>query len=75
MGISQICGVHRSPKDSGALEEQLTRAIANTPTDVLERVDRNFRSRLVQYIDNEGCHLADVIFKTKRKKFVTCTVS
>ena len=45
--------------------QNITRAIANIRTDVLERVDRNFRSRLVQRIDSEGRHLADVIFKTK----------
>jgi len=46
------------------LKNNITQAIANILTDVLDRVDRNFRSRLVQCIDDEGRHLTDVIFKT-----------
>jgi hypothetical protein len=53
------------PRTLVHLKNNIIRAIANIRTDVLERVNRNFRSRLVQCIDNEGRHLADVIFKTK----------
>ena len=53
------------PRTLVHLKNDITRAIANVRTDVLERVDLNFRRRLVQCIGSEGRHLADVIFKTK----------
>ena len=50
------------PRTLMHLKNNITLAIVNIRTDVLQRVDRNFRSRLMQCIDNEGHHLADVIF-------------
>ena len=38
--------------------------IANIPADTLVRVMANTRNRFIQYMDNGGCHLPDVIFKT-----------
>jgi hypothetical protein len=52
------------PRTLVHLKNNITGVIANMRTNVLERMDRNFRSRLVQCIDNEGRHLTDVIFKT-----------
>ena len=56
------------PRTLVHLKNNITGVIANMRTNVLERMDRNFRSRLVQCIDNEGRHLTDVIFKTNWKK-------
>ena len=53
------------PRTLVHLKNNIIRATANIRTDVLERVDRNFRIRSVQCIDNEGRHLTDVIFKAK----------
>lgn len=52
------------PRTLVHLKDNITQAIANIRTDMLERVDGNFRSRLVRCIENEGHHLGDVIFKT-----------
>lgn len=53
------------PRTLDHLKNNIRQAIANIPIDMLERVEQNFRVRLTQCIDNNGHHLADVIFKTK----------
>lgn len=52
------------PRTLPHLKNNIRQAIANIPADMLERVQRNFRNRLTQCINNEGRHLNDVIFKT-----------
>ena len=42
-------------------------SVANTPIDMLERVDRNFRVRLTQCIEKNRRHLTNIIFKTRKK--------
>jgi hypothetical protein len=46
------------------LKNNIRQAIANIPVNMLESVERNFRSRLPQCIDNNGRHLHDIVFKT-----------
>lgn len=52
------------PRTLEALQNNIRTEIANIPRDMLERVERNFRIRLNQCINNEGRHLQDVLFKT-----------
>lgn len=39
-------------------------AIANIGTNMPEKLDRNLKFWLFQYIDEDGGHLQDVVFKT-----------
>ena len=57
------------PRTLAHLKTNIWNAIAEIPVDMLQRVARNFRNRLIQYIDNGGRHLTDVISKTAWKKF------
>ena len=52
------------PRTLEDLQNNIRTQIVNIPRDMLERVERNFRIRLNQCIDNEGRHLQDVLFKT-----------
>jgi hypothetical protein len=46
-----------------ALKEAITQEIAATPPELSRRIMENYRERLNQFIDNEGRHLSDIIFK------------
>ena len=46
------------------LQNNIKTEIANIPVDMLEKVDKSFRNRLHQCINNGGKHLKDIIFKT-----------
>jgi hypothetical protein len=37
--------------------------VAAIPPEMTRRVMEKYRERLIQCIDNEGCHLSDVVFK------------
>ncbi|KAL1509836.1 hypothetical protein ABEB36_004513 [Hypothenemus hampei] len=52
------------PRTLPHLKNNIRQAIANIPIDMLERVERNYRIRLTQCIENNGRHLSDIIFKT-----------
>ena len=52
------------PRTLAHLKTNIRNAIAEILVDMLQRVARNFRNRLNQYIDNGGRHLTDVMFKT-----------
>lgn len=51
------------PTTLAHLKNNIRQAIANIPVDMLEKVERNFRIRLTQCIENNGRHLSDIIFK------------
>jgi hypothetical protein len=53
---------HR-PRNLQTLKEAIRTEICLIPQEMLERVMRNFTSRLQQCLDNDGHHLADIIFK------------
>jgi hypothetical protein len=53
---------HR-PRNLLILKEAIRTEIRRIPQEMLERVLRNFTSRLLQCLDNDGHHLADIIFK------------
>ena len=58
------------------LKDNIRRAIADIPVDMLERVELNFRNQVAQCIDNGGRHLADIIFKNRLiNKFRECSKS
>ena len=53
------------PRTLCQLKNNIRAAIADiSTTDMLEKVDRNFKIRLSQCIDEDGGHLRDVVFKT-----------
>lgn len=51
------------PRTLVHLKDNIRKAIADIPIDMLERVHQNFKNRIAQCIDNGGRHLFDVIFK------------
>jgi hypothetical protein len=53
---------HR-PRNLQTLKEAIRTEIRRIPKEMLERVMRNFTSPLQQCLDNDGHHLADIIFK------------
>ena len=64
MGLPQSVVYTDRPRTLLHLKDNIRRAIADIPVDMLERVEQNFKNRVAQCIDNGGRHLADVIFKT-----------
>lgn len=52
------------PRTLQHLKDNIRQAIAQIPVDMLERVERNFKTRVNQCIAGDGRHLTDVIFKT-----------
>jgi hypothetical protein len=58
---------HR-PRNLQTLNEAIRTEIRCIPQEMLERVMRNFTSRLQQCLDNDGHRLADIIFKITRDK-------
>ncbi|XP_057675297.1 uncharacterized protein LOC130905701 isoform X2 [Corythoichthys intestinalis] len=56
------------PSTLSHLKNNIRRAVANIPIDMLERVDQDFRVRLTQCIEKNGRHLTDIIFKTDYSK-------
>jgi hypothetical protein len=58
---------HR-PRNLQTLKEAIRTEIRRIPQEMLERVMRNFTSPLQQCLDNDGHHLADIIFKITRDK-------
>jgi hypothetical protein len=51
------------PRTLAELKNNIRVAIADIGPDMLEKVERNFRSRLTKCIEQHGGHLHDVIFK------------
>jgi len=54
---------HR-PRTLQALKDAIRLEVGRIPHDMLDRVMRNIRIRLKQFIDNNGHHLQDILFKT-----------
>jgi hypothetical protein len=45
------------------LKEAITQEVAAILPEMTHRVMEKYRERLNQYVDNEGRHLSDVVFK------------
>jgi hypothetical protein len=56
------------PENLQALKAAIRRGIAAIPPAMIERVMRAFRNCLEEFIANDGHHLGDIIFNTRRQK-------
>ena len=52
------------PQSIEQLKDAIRQEITAIPHEMTRRVIDNFRERLWQCVDNNGCHLMDLIFKT-----------
>lgn len=64
-GLSEITCLQPTSSDP-ALKNNIRQAVATIPVDLLERVERSLRVRLMQCIENNGHHLSDIISKTQK---------
>ena len=62
-GYLKSLGYTTRPTTLGQLKYNIRAAIADISTDMQEKVDRNFKIRLSQCIDEDSGHLRDVFFK------------
>ena len=51
------------PRTAADLKHDIRNEVAAIPGVMLQRVMRNFRERLQEYVDNNGQHLKDTLFK------------
>jgi len=58
-----------------ALKEAIRQEVAAITPEMILRVMDNYREKLHQFIDIQGRHLSDVLFKTHRYKTVVYVLS
>jgi hypothetical protein len=52
----------KKPRTTQDLKQNIREEVAVIPPTMLQRVMQNFHKRLQECVDNNGCHLTDVIF-------------
>jgi len=58
-----------------ALKEAIRQEVAAITPEMILKVMGNYRERLYQFINIQGCHLSDVLFKTRWCKTAFCVLS